>query len=54
MRHLQEPILAVFLGNCLMLRKASTGSAFKYLKKKKKLYFKTGIWYNRTDYLFLD
>ena len=34
MRHLQEPILAVFLGNCLVLRKASPGSAFKYLKKK--------------------
>ena len=31
MKHLQESVLAAFGGNCLMLRKASTGSAFKYL-----------------------
>lgn len=54
MKHLQESVLAPFGGNCLMLREASTGSAFKYLGRVGNVYFQIGIRYNRIYYSFPD
>ena len=49
MKHLQESVLGVFGGNCLMSRKVSTGSAFKYFGWGGGVYFQIVIWYNRID-----